>query len=74
MAGGNNSHRSSTAESDNDEDNEVGADGSTMYDDAMMVAAKDDRGRGSRRPSCRRWRLEVVLPSPTLLTSRDDGE
>ena len=51
----------------------VGADGSTMYDDAMMVAANDDRGRGGRRPSRRRWRLEVVLPSPTLSTSLDNG-
>jgi len=25
----------------------VGADGSTMYDDAMMVAANDDCGRGA---------------------------
>ena len=52
--GGSNSHRSSTAESNDDEDNEVGVDGSTMYDDAMMVAANDDRGRGGRRLS-RRW-------------------
>jgi len=71
VAGGNNSHRRSMAESDDDEDDEVGADGSTMYDDAMMVAANDDCGRGGRCPSHRRWRLEVVLPSPTL--SRDDG-
>ena len=51
----------------------VGADGSTMYHDAMMVAANNDRERGGRRPSRRRWRLEVVLPSPPLSTSRDDG-
>jgi hypothetical protein len=51
----------------------VCTDGSTMYDDAMMVAANDDCGRGGRRPSCHRWRLEVVLPSPTLSTFRDDG-
>ena len=38
-----------------------------------MVAANDDGGRGGRRPSRRRWRLEVILPSPTLSTSHDDG-
>ena len=72
-AGGNNSHRRSTAESNEDKDNEVGADESTMYDDKMMVAANNDCGRGGRCPSCRRWRLEVVLPFPTLSTSRNDG-
>ena len=29
----------------------AGADGRTMYDDAMMVATNDDRGRDTRRPS-----------------------
>jgi hypothetical protein len=39
----------------------------------MMVTADNDGGRGGRHPSCRRWRLEVVLPSSALLPSCNDG-
>ncbi len=38
-----------------------------------MVTADDEGGRGDRRPSRRRWRLKVILPSSALLPSRDDG-
>ena len=38
-----------------------------------MVTADDDGGRGDRRPSRRRWQLEVVLPSSALPPSRDGG-
>ena len=41
---------------------------------ATMVTADDDGGRGDRRPSRRRWRLEVILPSSALPPSRDDGD
>jgi len=40
---------------------------------ATMVMADNDGGRGDRRPSRRRWQLEVVLPSSALPPSRDGG-
>ena len=40
---------------------------------AMMVAADDNGGCGGRGLSRRHWRLEVVLPSSTLLPSCNDG-
>ena len=40
---------------------------------AKMVTADDDGGRDDRCPSSRRWLLEVVLPSSTLLLSCEDG-
>jgi hypothetical protein len=45
----------------------VGADGSTMYDDAMMVAANNDRGRGGRRLAARG---RPPLPHPLDLSRR----
>ena len=38
-----------------------------------MVAADDAGGHGGHCPSCRRWRLEVILPSSALPPSCDDG-
>ena len=38
-----------------------------------IVVVNEDRGRGGRCPSRQRWRLEVVLPSPTLSTSPGNG-
>ena len=40
---------------------------------ATMVMMGDDGGRGNRRPSHRRWRLKVILPSSALLPSHDDS-
>ncbi len=38
----------------------------------MMVAVDNNGGWGGRRPNRRRWRLEVVLPSPALPPSHKD--
>ena len=40
---------------------------------ATMVTADNDGGRGDHRPSRRRWRLKVILPSSALPPSRNDG-
>ena len=40
---------------------------------ATMVTADDDGERGDHRPSHRRWRLEVILPSSALPPSCNGG-